>query len=340
MSYVKNGTPVGGASLSDATPAALGTAAAGVSTSASRADHVHAAPAAAGITDVSATGLSLVTAASAAAARTAIGAETAGAAAAVTTTSIGAVPTSRTVAGAALSGDVSAATLRTNIRLTNAVETDPLTSTSGGLATWTAVAVSGCTQSIASGLVTLTTPSGQASISGTDYLQYHRATGVEGARGVDVAVRVASFSGTLGTRRVNLVLSGRAVPLGTTPSGSELAIWCAVSDVDGRMVVGEYVGATFTTRLTAAASQLPLDGTGWMRVIVSPVGYSAWTGVGATAGTPIESVVWTRRASVAWTDTAGTAMGEVTRMSLAAYRATSQAEAFVASFAGLRIVGL
>lgn len=37
----------GGATLSDATPAALGTAAAGVSTSASRADHVHAAPAAA-----------------------------------------------------------------------------------------------------------------------------------------------------------------------------------------------------------------------------------------------------------------------------------------------------
>ena len=36
----------GGASLSDATPAALGTAAAGVSTSASRADHVHEAPAA------------------------------------------------------------------------------------------------------------------------------------------------------------------------------------------------------------------------------------------------------------------------------------------------------
>ncbi len=63
----------GGASLSDATPAALGTAAAGVSTSASRADHVHAAPAAADITDASATGISLVTAASAAAARTAIG---------------------------------------------------------------------------------------------------------------------------------------------------------------------------------------------------------------------------------------------------------------------------
>ncbi len=35
----------GGTSLSDATPAALGTAAAGVSTSASRADHVHEAPA-------------------------------------------------------------------------------------------------------------------------------------------------------------------------------------------------------------------------------------------------------------------------------------------------------
>ena len=38
----------GGATLSDATPAALGTAAAGVSASASRADHVHEAPAAGG----------------------------------------------------------------------------------------------------------------------------------------------------------------------------------------------------------------------------------------------------------------------------------------------------
>jgi len=48
--YAINGAPAaasvgGGASLSDATPAALGTAAAGVSTSASRADHVHEAPA-------------------------------------------------------------------------------------------------------------------------------------------------------------------------------------------------------------------------------------------------------------------------------------------------------
>lgn len=47
--YAKNGAAVGGgASLSDATPAALGTAAAGVSTSASRADHVHEAPAGGG----------------------------------------------------------------------------------------------------------------------------------------------------------------------------------------------------------------------------------------------------------------------------------------------------
>lgn len=47
-----NGTVIigsgGGASLSDATPAALGTAAAGVATSASRADHVHEAPASGG----------------------------------------------------------------------------------------------------------------------------------------------------------------------------------------------------------------------------------------------------------------------------------------------------
>ena len=48
MTLRVNGDDVGGgagASLSDATPAALGTAAAGVATSASRADHVHQAPA-------------------------------------------------------------------------------------------------------------------------------------------------------------------------------------------------------------------------------------------------------------------------------------------------------
>lgn len=67
------------------------------------------------ISDATAFGRSLLGAADAAAARTAIGAETAGAAAAITTTSIGAVPTTRTVAGAALSADVSTATLRTSL---------------------------------------------------------------------------------------------------------------------------------------------------------------------------------------------------------------------------------
>lgn len=69
--YAKNGAAVGGggASLSDATPAALGTAAAGVSTDASRADHVHKKPAAADISDSTATGRALLTAADAAAQR-------------------------------------------------------------------------------------------------------------------------------------------------------------------------------------------------------------------------------------------------------------------------------
>jgi len=72
--YAKNGAAVGGgASLSDATPAALGTAAAGVSTDASRADHVHKKPAAADISDATAAGRALLTAADAAAQRTAIG---------------------------------------------------------------------------------------------------------------------------------------------------------------------------------------------------------------------------------------------------------------------------
>lgn len=60
--------------LSSTTPAALGVAAVGVGTTSARADHVHDAPAAADITDAGATGVSLVQAASAAAARTTIGA--------------------------------------------------------------------------------------------------------------------------------------------------------------------------------------------------------------------------------------------------------------------------
>jgi len=62
--------------------------------------------AAADITDATATGIGLVTAANADAARTAIGA----------------VPTSRTVAGAALSADVSAATLRTALAVDRALD--------------------------------------------------------------------------------------------------------------------------------------------------------------------------------------------------------------------------
>jgi hypothetical protein len=230
-----------------------------------------------------------------------------------------------------------AAALRAAMGVPGSVEVDPLTSTSGGLQPWTAVPVTGCTQSISGGLITLTTPSGQAGISGNDYLQYHRALGVETARGVDVSVRVASWSGTLGTRRANMVLSGRAVPLGTTPSTGEFAIWCAVSDADGRMVIGDYIGSTFTTRVDAAASQIPLDGTGLMRVIVSPTGYSVWTGVGASYA----AAVWTRRASVAFTTTGAAAvMPEVTRVSLAGYRSASQAEAFVVAYSDFRVVGL
>jgi hypothetical protein len=46
--------PAGGASLSDATPAALGTAAAGTSSTASRSDHVHSSPAISGVTGLQA----------------------------------------------------------------------------------------------------------------------------------------------------------------------------------------------------------------------------------------------------------------------------------------------
>lgn len=75
MGYTINGQgPSAGASLSDATPQPTGTAAAGVSTSAARADHVHAASvAAADISDAGATGIALVQASTAAAAQSALG---------------------------------------------------------------------------------------------------------------------------------------------------------------------------------------------------------------------------------------------------------------------------
>lgn len=71
MGYTINGAS-SGASLSDATPQPTGTAAAGVSTSAARADHVHAASvAAADITDAGAVGVDLVQSETAAEARAA-----------------------------------------------------------------------------------------------------------------------------------------------------------------------------------------------------------------------------------------------------------------------------
>ena len=352
----------GGTSLSDATPAALGTAAAGVSTSASRADHVHAAPAAAGITDASATGISLVTAASAAAARTAIGAETAGAAAAVTTTSIGAVPaTTLTTRGdllrrgasaperfAAVAADTfvggdgtdvtvrTATQVRTSLRLTNAYEVDPLTSLSGGLATWTAVPSAGSTESIAAGLMSFNTPAGQTSAAAR--MSYHRAFGVGTARGCDVAVRVASWgAGAAGTLRGILAVASTADPLNTVFAGTDYSIQAYITADDGALSAGEYRGGAFTTRYTGGAGVILLDGTGWMRVIVDAHGYSVWTGVGATYA----AAVWTRRVSVPLTAPADTtSLGEILRMSVGAYRAGTTTGDFVVTYADLQIVGL
>ena len=84
----------GGVVLSTANPQPLGSAAPGTTGEASDAGHVHALPNA-----------------------TAVGADPAGSAAAVTTTSLGAVPDTRTVAGSALSADITTAALKTTLGL-------------------------------------------------------------------------------------------------------------------------------------------------------------------------------------------------------------------------------
>jgi len=72
MTFIRNGFLIGGTELSAATPQPLGVATPGTTGTASDAGHVHAAPAAAGITDASAPGIALLTAASVAAQRTAL----------------------------------------------------------------------------------------------------------------------------------------------------------------------------------------------------------------------------------------------------------------------------
>ncbi len=278
MSYVKNGTPIGGTALSDATPAALGTAAAGVSTSASRADHVHAAPAAAGITDVSATGLSLVTAASAAAARTAIGAETAGAAAAVTTTSIGAVPTSRTVAGAALSGDVSAATILAAL-LAARTDTIPLTATPGR---WTLTPGSGAsTASIDTAAQSLDLVVAAAAASNSYATVVPDSAKIPDSWSFAMRARIKTFTAT-GVGRVCYARMGLRFA-----SGARLYLSAYDGTVTGgvEILILNGTGTSSPRAYTVSAGAVPLDGTGWLEIELrgGVASFRVGTGVGTAA---------------------------------------------------------
>lgn len=104
----------GGASLSDATPAALGTAAAGTGTLASRDDHVHAMPSASEVGAAASDDARLSDARTPTAHKTS---HATGGTDALTASDIGAVPTSRTINGQALTSDLTIAAGDTTRRI-------------------------------------------------------------------------------------------------------------------------------------------------------------------------------------------------------------------------------
>jgi len=137
---------------------------------------------------------------------------------------------------------------------------------------------------------------------------------------LDVAVRLASFTGTLGSARALFNLS-------TEPDGANDAYTGATTDFgisagclpDGSAFIGDFNGGGggFNSRASPAAG-LPLAGTGWLRIILRPDSYVVLTGVGATYA----AAVWTPRHTQAITWEARA----LTTVSLSGYRSDVQAE--------------
>ena len=159
----------------------------------------------------------------------------------------------------------------------------------------------------------------------------YRSLSVSGARGVDVAVRLASWTGTLGTMRAQLVVGSKADGGNATYSGTDYGVLAYASSATGDLTIGDLLPA-FTSRAVLTGI-LTLDGQDWLRVVTSAGGYSVWTGRGGT----FAAAVWKLRYVSA---TSGSVIyDEVQYVTLNAYRSDVQPQAFTATFADLRIVG-
>ena len=310
MSYVKNGTPIGGTALPTASaagelPVSDGAGTAYTATSAG---------------DVLALGMVA-----------ALAGEPAGAA--LISDGAGDIATTSADVSAMLAAS-DAAAARAAMGVPGSVEVDPLTGLSGGLQTWVAVPSSGSTESISGGVMSFNTPAGQT--SGTARMSYYRPFGVEAARGVDVAVRIASWgAGAAGTLRGILALGSAADPLNATYTGSVYGIQVYVTADTGVVSADEYLAGSFTTRLTSGAGAAPLGGTGWLRVVTTAYGYAILTGVGATYA----AAVWTVRASVPFASPDTNARDGLRYASVGAYRAGTSTGAFAVTYADFRVTG-
>jgi len=150
---------------------------------------------------------------------------------------------------------------------------------------------------------------------------------------LDVSARLASFTGTLGTARALFNIS-------TAPDGANDTYTGAATDfgvsalvlADGSLTVGDYNGGggVFNSRLTTSAGVVPLDSSGFLRVIARPDSYTVLTGVGATYA----AAVWTPRHTqgVVW------AARALATVSLSGYRNDSQAEAHTVTWDDLVMV--
>lgn len=310
--------------LSDATPAAPGTAAAGVATSSSRADHVHTPTTAAQAGALAASTLTtrgdLLRRGASAAERVALGVtgtilSSDGTDAAYQSLStLGIVPTSRSVAGAPLSADVSTATIATALGL------GAVTATGA-----TAAAARAAIDAAAGPTARTTTPS-LASSSGWTGSSYGGGTNGSvntGSQRLDFAVN-ASGNGSVVTRSVTLAtdwsLQARVVSMSDITATVQLILLAngatnfpslGVSGAGGfECKYTPTTGAAITVRaLTSALTGVRAAltaGTLWLRLRQIGGLVSYWYGIGTGTAEPTS---WVMLASYA---PPGTGDGEQT----------------------------
>lgn len=296
----------GGASLSDATPAPLGVAAPGTNSGASHADHVHAAPLSTDITDSSAVGQAVLTAANAPNARTALGVYSAAEVdAAIASVGSGTSHTAGTLAAlpaAPGAGDTYAVTTGfargDRYRCYVATVWEPLTEyyDFSGATGWTAQANAGAA-SITSGIARLSTavdPSVRTDAGGYTYNAPALTRALPAwVSSLDVMVRISSMS------------------LAAT-SFAHLEISDAISGGNRRSVVVNQAGTLVFYNNTANSTIVgwgsvfgSYTGQEWLRLVQADGELTAYTGVGVGGQLPKS---WTSRGSVsiatAWTHVA------------------------------------